>query len=142
MTARVVDASVVAAAFFQEDHAAAARAILASGRPLHAPDLLLAEVGNVIWKRHGRGEIDEVEARDLLADCLRLPLVLTPTADLVEPALAIALGTRRTVYDCLYLALAVRMKSVLVSGDRRFVNALADSPFGKHMAWIGEPLGH
>jgi predicted nucleic acid-binding protein len=138
MTARVLDASVVAAAFFQEEHAAAARAILASRRPLHAPDLLVTEVANVIWKRHGRKEIDETEAHDLLTDCLRLPLVLTPSADLVEPALAIALRTRRTVYDCLYLALAVRMKSVLVSGDRRFVNALADSPFGKHIAWIGD----
>ena len=49
-----------------------------------------------------------------------------------------ALETGRTVYDCLYLALAVRCKGVLVSGDRRLVNALARGPLGKHVAWIGE----
>jgi predicted nucleic acid-binding protein len=138
----VVDASVVAAALFQETGAEAARAILAGGGELHAPDLLLAEVGNVVWKRHSRGEIDEAEARALLADCLRLPLRLTPTGDLVESALILALRTRRTVYDCLYLALAVKTKAVLVSSDKRFVNALAGSPFEKHVAWLGSPRAH
>jgi predicted nucleic acid-binding protein len=138
----VVDASVVAAAFFQETGARAARAILAGGGELHAPDLLLAEVANVVWKRHGRGEINEAEARALVADCLRLPLVLTPSGDLVASALELALRTKRTVYDCLYLALAVRMKAVLVSGDKRFVNALAGSPFEKHVAWLGSPHAH
>ena len=133
----VVDASVVAAAFFQEDHAAAARAILVAGGELHAPDLLPVEVANVIWKRHGRREIDEAEARGLLADCLRLPLRISPSGGLVEPALELALRTNRTVYDCLYLALAVKAKAVLVSADRRFVNALAGGPFEKHIAWLG-----
>jgi predicted nucleic acid-binding protein len=142
MKVRVVDASVVAAAFFQEDHAAAARTILVGGRELHAPDLILAEVANVIWKRHGRKEIDEAEARQLLADFLRLPLTLAPSATLVEPALQLAIRTKRTVYDCLYLALAVKTRSVLVTADRRFVNALAGGPFEKHVSWLGSPRPH
>jgi predicted nucleic acid-binding protein len=128
----VVDASVVAAAFFQESGAEAARAILTGGSELYAPDLILAEVGNVVWKRYGRGEIDEAEARALVVDCLRLPLALTSSGDLVASALELALRTKRTVYDCLYLALAVRTKAVLVSADKRFVNALAGGPFEKH----------
>jgi predicted nucleic acid-binding protein len=138
----VVDASVVAAAFFQEDHAAAARAILVAGGELHAPDLLPVEVANVIWKRHGRQEIDEAEARGLLADCLRLPLKIAPSSGLVEPALELALRTNRTVYDCLYLALAVKAKAVLVSADKRFVNALAGGPFEKHIVWLGSLPAH
>ena len=137
MKACVIDASVVAAVFFQEDHAEAARALLVSGGELKAPDLLLAEVANVIWKRHGRGEIDEAEARQLLADCLRLPLKISPSSGLVEPALELALRTNRTAYDCLYLALAVKAKAVLVSADKRFASALAGGPFEKHIAWLG-----
>ena len=60
MNPRVVDASVVAAAFFQEKHAQPARSLLVSDAPLHAPDLIYAELGNVIWKRRARGEIDQV----------------------------------------------------------------------------------
>ena len=142
MKACVIDASVVAAALFQEAHAEAARALLVADGELHAPDLLLAEVGNVIWKRHGRKEIDEAEARQMLADCLRLPLRIVSSGDLVEPALALALRTNRTVYDCLYLALAIGTKAVLVSADKRFVNALAGGPFEKHVAWLGSPRAH
>jgi len=138
----VVDASVVAAAFFQESGVEAARTILAGGGELYAPDLILAEVGNVVWKRHGRGEIDEAEARALLGDCLRLPLALTPSGSLVASALELAMRTKRTVYDCLYLVLAVRTKTVLVSADKRFVNALAGGPFEKHIAWLGAVPAH
>jgi predicted nucleic acid-binding protein len=138
MKAYVVDASVVAAAFFQEEHAEVARSLLAGRRDLLAPDLIHAEVANVIWKRQRRDEIDEDEARGLLADVLRLPLQVTPSRDLLEPALELALPTHRTVYDCLYLALAVRSKSAVHTSDKRLVNALADGPLKKYVAWIGD----
>jgi predicted nucleic acid-binding protein len=137
MKACVLDASVVAAAFFQEDHADRALQLLAGGGALHAPDLIYAELANVIWKRHGRGEIDPDEAGRLLADFRRLPLEITPCGDLVEAALELALRLGRSVYDCLYLALAVKNRSVMVSADKRLVNALAGTPLAKHIAWIG-----
>ncbi|MFW6159305.1 MAG: type II toxin-antitoxin system VapC family toxin [Planctomycetota bacterium] len=133
----VVDASVVAAAFFPEVDADAAGALLASETELHAPDLIYAEFANVAWKRHRRHEIDEQEADDLLADFLRLPLQITPCSELACVALSLALRTGRTVYDSLYLALAVRLDAVMVSSDRRLVNALARRPLGEHVAWVG-----
>ena len=138
MTPRVIDASAVAAAFFQEEHTAVARSLLVSQRPLCAPDLIVAELANVIWKRHVRREIDDGEARALLADFLSLPLLLTPSGELVEPALELALRTGRTVYDCLYVALAVKTKSVLVTADKRLANALAGTGLARHIAWIGD----
>jgi predicted nucleic acid-binding protein len=133
----VVDASVVAAAFFPEPHRAAAAALLADGEELVAPELLLAEVANVIWKRHGCGEIDAAEANDLLADVLRLPISYIPAAELIESALELAVALRRTVYDSLYLALAVREGAVMVTGDERLVNALASTPLAASIRWIG-----
>ena len=134
----VIDASMVVSAFFQEAGAEQARVLLVAGGGLHAPDLIYAEVANVIWKRSGRGEVDEQEAGQLLADFLRLPLRITPSGELVAPALQLALRTGRTVYDCLYPAPAVKTKTVMVSADKRLVNALAGGPLGKHVAWIGD----
>jgi predicted nucleic acid-binding protein len=128
----------VAAAFFQEPHAERAREVLASDRPLYAPDLISAEFGNVVWKRFTRREITEEEAAQLMADFLRLPLQVTPTGELADVALQLAVRTGRTVYDCVYLALAVRTNSVLVTADKRLVNALAGSPLAKHVAGIGQ----
>lgn len=138
MKGYVLDASVVAAAFFQEEHAGRARSLLTGRGVLHAPDLIYAELANVIWKRYSRGEIDEKDAGRLLEDVHRVPLRTTSCADLSEPALGLALRTGRTVYDCLYLALAVKTSCVMVSADKRLVNALAGTPLAKHVAWIGD----
>jgi predicted nucleic acid-binding protein len=133
----VVDASVIAAAFFPEKHSQAARTLLLSGDNLCAPDLIYAEVANVIWKRHGRKEIDGDEAIGLLTDVLDLPLEITPSEQLIVPALELALRTGRTAYDCLYLALAVQRKTVVVSDDQRLVNALSRGPLKDYVAWLG-----
>ena len=137
MKAAVIDASVIAAAFFPEPHSTAARALLVSGDGLYAPDLVYAEVANVIWKRHRRGEIDGEDAADLLSDIMRLPLEIIPSEQLVGPALELAMRTGRTAYDCLYVALAVQIKTTMVSDDRRLVNALAHGPLKDHVAWLG-----
>jgi predicted nucleic acid-binding protein len=133
----VVDASVVAAAFFTEKHTKAAQAVLLSRETLCAPDLIYAEIANVIWKRHSRGEIDKKEATDLLADVLALPLDITPSEQLITAALELALRTGRTAYDCLYVALAVQKETVVFSGDQRLVNALARGPLKDHIALLG-----
>jgi predicted nucleic acid-binding protein len=138
MTARVVDASVVAAAFFDEEFAEPARQLLSSDLELLAPDLIASEVANVIWKRFRKREINASESRDLLADFHLLPLRLAPSTGLVASALELALQLDRSIYDCLYFALALRTKSLLVSADRRFVNALTPGPMARHIRWIGE----
>jgi predicted nucleic acid-binding protein len=133
----VVDASVIAAAFFREKQSEAARAALLSGAELHAPDLIYAEVANVAWKRRRRGEIDDREAADLVSDVLNLPLEITPSEDLVAAAIELALGLDRTVYDCLYLALAVQRKTKMLTGDLRLANAAAAGPLKSHVVWLG-----
>ncbi len=138
MNACILDASVVAAAFLREEHAEAARRLLASESEFRAPDLIYAELANVIWKRYLRGELDEAEAHDLLQEVmLQVPIHATPSRSLVGQALELALQTKRTVYDCLYLALAVREGGQVVTGDRRLANALAGGPLERYVRWVG-----
>jgi predicted nucleic acid-binding protein len=137
MTGCVLDASVVAAALFREDHADVARDLLVGNHDLLAPDLIHAELANVIWKRSRVGEINRDEARDLLADILALPMQIIPAAPLIDAALALAMRSDRTAYDCLYLAAAIAHDAPLFTADRRFVNALAATPLATHIRWIG-----
>jgi predicted nucleic acid-binding protein len=51
------------------------------------------------------------------------------TAYLLAPALQIAIATHRTVYDSLYLALAVELGGTVVTADEHWLNALETSPF-------------
>lgn len=133
----VIDASVVIKLFFEEEHSAAAERSVQQGRELLAPDLIWAEAANVIWKRQRRGDLSKENAAGIAAQLLRMPLRIHASADLILDALDLASQFDRTVYDCLYLALAVKTRSVLVSADKRLVNALARTPLAKHIAWIG-----
>ena len=74
----VLDASVIATAFFNEEFEEHATALLASDCSHLAPELIVSEVGNVIWKRFRRGEISEAEADQLLVDFLRLDFIVFP----------------------------------------------------------------
>lgn len=136
MTMLVVDASVVAKWFFPEEHSSESRRLLSPRHTLLAPDLIWSEAGNIAWKRVRRGEMKADEAAEFIADLIRLPLGVVPTQGLLAPALELAIATDRTVYDCMYLAMAIDRKCRLVTADERFVNALAATPFAKHIRHV------
>ena len=85
-----------------------------------APDLLIAECGNVFWRRCRQGDITPEEATESLADLLTLQVPLVPATSLVQSALSLALQHQRTVYDALYLALAQARNCDLITADERF----------------------
>lgn len=127
MTPVVVDASVALKWFVPEALAAEASRLLDGSFELWAPDLLVAECGNTVWKKVARGELAAAEARDVLAALSQVPLNVVPAFEVVQPALEIALALQRTVYDSLYVALAVARDCPLITADDRLVRALAGS---------------
>jgi len=54
-----------------------------------------------------------------------LGIVTASSLDLVREALELALSHGRTVYDSLYVALAMESRSELITADERLANALA-----------------
>lgn len=134
----VVDANVVAKWYVPEAGSPQAAAILEGGRELLAPDLLVAEVGNVLRKKVGRGELTvaEAEAR-AIAFVSTSPVTLYPSAPLLGTALHLALRFQRTAYDSLYLALAVAEDVQLVTADARLAHALHGSELEELVILLG-----
>jgi predicted nucleic acid-binding protein len=124
----VIDASVVIKWFVPEVHSDAARRLLAGPHQYLAPDLLFAEAGNAIWKKVRRRELAADEAQRLVNDLATAAVDIISTRVLVSDAAALAVTTGVTVYDALYLALAVRLKTQVVTADDRFSKALAPYP--------------
>ena len=132
MSLLVLDASVAAKWFLPragEPLAEEALALLrrhADGEiELTVPDLFWAEFGNILWKAVRMGRIAGRAATEALTDMLRYGLPTVNGRELADDALAIALSTGRTVYDSMYVALAVQQESIFVTADERLVNALA-----------------
>jgi predicted nucleic acid-binding protein len=125
MTAYVVDASVAAKWFLSEEHSERCQKLLSANCQLLAPDLIWSEVGNVFWKRFRRGELVAEEAIDLIADFVRMPFEIVPSQNLLDLAARIALFMDITVYDALYVALALDRGCEMVTADEKLVKVLA-----------------
>jgi predicted nucleic acid-binding protein len=132
-TTLVLDCSVVTKWFFDEEQTSLARALAPPTINAIAPDLLWAELGNVVWKRVQRSGISPEQAESILANFSRMQVGFVASADLMAAALKTAIETGRSFYDCLYLALAISRDCQLVTADERFINSLANTPLAKHV---------
>jgi predicted nucleic acid-binding protein len=138
MSLYVVDASVAAKWFFEEDHTSAALKLLDDENQLHAPDFLLLEIDSLLWKRIRRKEISETQAREVRKAIRKFPIRLHPYTELLDPAWELANKTGQTVYDCVYLALALLLDCEMVTADRKFFTNVSKDPYGNHSKWIVE----
>ncbi len=134
----VVDTSVAVKWYIPEPGSAAAVRLLAGEDLLLAPDLLGPELGNVLWKKVRRGELTPREAGECAIAFVELcPVSMLASAPYLPAALEIALRYGRTVYDALYLALALERGARYVTADDRLVHALA----GTELATVVWQLG-
>ena len=139
MSLYVVDANVVAKWFVPESLSEEAVRLLDERHELASPDLLWPELGNVLWKKARAGQLTGQETTRIVQALDQFPLTVFPSRLVLEGALEIALGTGRSVYDSVYVALAVALECQLVTADERLVNALAVGPLAAHVLWVGSP---
>jgi predicted nucleic acid-binding protein len=123
----VVDASVAAKWFVEE--AGRSKAIhLLDVADRQAPDLLLVEVANVVWKKVLQGQVSERQARFICASIAHCFDMLHSSDSLIERAIVMAIDLQHPVYDCLYLACAERAGARLATADRRLIAAVQGGP--------------
>jgi len=138
MSLYVVDSSVAAKWFFPEPHSDEALALLDDGYELHAPDLFLMEVDSVVGKRIRARELSVRIGREIRAALRRAPVRLHPSEPLLEPAFELAVATRQSIYDCVFLALALVLRGQMVTADRRFHDALRGERFADKVCWVAD----
>jgi len=141
VTAYVLDANVAAKWFLppaQEPLVSEALQILhdlAGGRTrLVVPDLFWPEFGNVQWKAVRAGRVSQRAAKEAIAAMDALAVATAPSRPLMKTAFDIATAFERSVYDGVYVALAVSSGAPLLTADERLVNAVG-SRFP--VRWLG-----
>ena len=132
-----VDASIVVKWYVAETHSEDARLLLSHRLERFAPEFLLVEFANTVWKKARRGEIADPYPYLGEIPALGEAIDLLPDADLVERAARLASELDHPVYDCLYLACAEATGSALITADRSFANKAAVGP--PDVRYIGEP---
>ena len=125
MTDVVVDSCVATKWFVAESDSEKAFTLLEPEFDLIAPDIVLAEIANALWKNARLKRVSaDVPVRGLL-DAPRYFTALQPTAALLEDATRLAQAIDHPVYDCIYVVAARRAGAPLVTSDSRLVAKVA-----------------
>lgn len=130
----IVDASVAIKWLTPEDDSDEADQLLARGG-LSAPELIVCELSNAVWKKWRRGELTGVPPG--LGSMPDFFDSLAPMGGLMVRAAELALELDHPAYDCFYLAQAESTGDVLVTADSKLLNKLAGTPY----AGLALPLG-
>ena len=115
----IVDSSVAVKWVADEPGSDRARALYLADE-CWAPTLIVAEVGNALWKKQRMKLVTLAQATAALR-ALPDRLRLFDGIDLAPRAVAIAIELEHPIYDCFYLALAERERVPLVSADARLL---------------------
>jgi predicted nucleic acid-binding protein len=128
----VVDASVAAKWFLPENGEALADRALALLNKYDkkevqfvVPDLFYVEIASAIWKAVRTGRVPGAFGDQALVLLTQREFATVPSLKLLDKAFQIATVFERTVYDCIYVALAVQSKAQLITADERLANSLA-----------------
>ncbi|RAU21702.1 PIN domain nuclease [Paramagnetospirillum kuznetsovii] len=122
MSAFIIDASVAIKWIIEEEGSQAALAL--RKHSLAAPDLLMAECANILWKKARRGELSADEVRLAASLLMRADMELMPMRPFLEPASAIAIALDHSAYDCIYLAMAEAEQRIFVTADERLLRKI------------------
>ena len=128
----VVDASVGIKLFVEEPFSDVADRLFEelASNPLarfYVPDLFFVECANILWKYVRRFGYPPENARQDVADLRALALLSVSTADLIIPALELAMTYDITTYDASYAALARQLSLPLITADERLARKLTKS---------------
>lgn len=129
----VVDASVAIKWFVPEIQHDDAVRLLGKNGSFDAPDFILAEIANILWKKATRGEVTKAQAESIMAAMPRYLPSLHPLKSFSERALAIAIALDHPAYDCFYLACAEMTGGIVITADRRFQKAVEGTQFDGHV---------
>lgn len=82
-------------------------------------DLALKELCNALWKRVMRKELDESLATKLMNTILTRRIVrIYPQEPLLVEALKLSINISLPIYDVIYIVLARKLKSELITSDK------------------------
>jgi predicted nucleic acid-binding protein len=132
----VVDASVAVKWFVPELGREAALRLWEPTCHLHVPEFFLLEVGNFVCKKRRRGEWNLAEGEFVMDKIRKISLTWHQDEPLFSKAFDLAHDTYRSLYDYLYLSLAIAIDGQMVTADLKFYESLNTGPYANRLLWV------
>ena len=122
-----IDASVALKWVLAEEGSDRALALVGAAA-LVAPDFLMLECANVLAQQVRRKLLTADQADFFVRELGAVDVRLVSSASLVPQAHRLAVALQQSVYDSLYLAVALAEGATLVTADNRFADAAMGHP--------------
>ena len=134
MSRYVLDASVVVKWYVPEIHSEHALRLRGRSHDLVAPEFLLIELANTLLKKVRRAEFADDQVMSALASAADL-LTFDSMTGLFTRTVEMARQFARSIYDALYVVLALEQRCPLITADRRLYDAIRPI-FPATMVWV------
>lgn len=125
----VLDANVFVRSAVRSSTDARARldAVEADELDGHVPELVYVEISSSLLKYVRAGQMSAADAAAAVATAVAYPLRAHRLRELAPGALALAIETGLSAYDCCYAVLAESLDAPLITADRRLAAAVANA---------------
>lgn len=125
MTVLVIDASVAVKWVVQEPGTPEALALRKAR--LAAPDLIIPECANILWKKQRLGQLTSAEASAAAQLLERADMELVAMGAQLHRATELAIELDHPAYDCFYIALALDKGCAFATADQRLLRKAQQS---------------
>lgn len=129
----VIDASVLVKLVVDEAGTESARLIVTANDDCVAPDLLLIEVASALAKKVRFEGLPRAVASSGLKSVPEFVAEIVGSERLLEAATELAVELHHSLFDCLYLALAVERDCMVLTADLKFANAAIRSGYAANI---------
>jgi len=135
----IMDASVFTAWFLNEINSQKA-VDLQDSYNLSAPETILYEVSNAIWKAKRRKQINDEDAAIFINALHDIEnITYYPCRKYIKKAYALTGEINHDyIYDCIYLALSLDLDIPLVTADKNFIKKLTKTRYKKSVLYLGD----
>ncbi len=86
---------------------------------LLAPDLMLAEASQVVLKKINRAELDKRIGEKIISSMQSIPFQYISNSILLNKSFALSLSNDISIYDSLYVSLALKAEALLFTCDEQ-----------------------
>lgn len=124
-----IDASAIIKVIITEEGSETARGafskITGNGEPMLSPNIVLSEVLNGLWKHYiMKKDInrEQLEMARISLSKIYDNLDISSQTELADDAFKIAVNSKITIYDSLYVALSKKMRAPLLTFDKSLKN--------------------
>ncbi len=115
----IIDTNVLVQLYFGEN---TVHSLTVVGLDIEAPDILKIEFINVLRKAHYLNDVPMKTIDKIYIDAIGLIKVFYHHNDILKEAKDISFALNHPIYDCLFLALALKLDQPFVSLDKRLLD--------------------